>query len=284
MKNIINSVKYLGVLLSLVSIYALPVVSSAQYYYPLQVSCRPNTYSAVLNTQVGWSAVGTGGNGVYTYSWSGTDGLSGNANSVLQTYSTEGTKTASITVTSNGQTVTANCGSIYIYANQNYNNYGTLNGSCSANISNPRVGDTINWSAYAAGGNGIYTYSWNDSDGYSAVGQYLSRFYTTIGLKNMTLTISSNGQSIVRNCSVYVNANTVNPVYNPPYQNPTYPVQNQVLGTVALTPMVESVYLSDVPYTGFEESFKAFLFALSLVLWSGIMAYKFTKDNLEHSS
>jgi len=281
MKNITSTAKYFGLILALVLGYAIPYVVSAQYYYPLQVTCRANTYSAVVNTQVGWSAVGTGGNGIYTYSWSGTDGLSGNANSVLQTYGTEGTKTASITVTSNGQTVTSNCGSMYVYANQNYNNnYGTLSGSCSANISNPRVGDNINWTAYAVGGNGVYTYSWNDSDGYNAIGQYLSRFYTTIGQKNMTLTITSNGQSITRNCSVYVNANTVNPVYNPPYQNPTYPVQNQVLGTVALTPMVESVYLSDVPYTGFEESFKGFLFALSLVLWSSIMAYKFTKESV----
>jgi len=160
-----------------------------------------------------------------------------------------------------------------------------LSGSCSSNIGNAVVGNTINWTAYATGGNGVYTYSWNDyADGYSSVGQYLSRYYTSVGQKTMNITITSNGQSITRSCSVYVSANIINPVYNPIYTPPVYqnpaPIQNQVLGTNVNSPTVAAVYLSDVPYTGFEDYLKPLLFTLSLILWSSIMAFKFMKDYL----
>ncbi|MFA5652206.1 MAG: hypothetical protein WC933_02475 [Candidatus Paceibacterota bacterium] len=246
-------------------------------YASLQVSCHPNTYSAQTNTQVGWSASGVGGNGVYTYSWSGTDGLYGSSNSILNTYTSEGTKTASITVnSSDGQTATANCGSIYVSPSQNYYQYyGNLNGSCSANVSSSQIGNTINWSGYASGGNGVYTYYWNDSDGYSSTGQYLSRYYTSAGNKYMNLTITSNGQSITRTCSVYVAPSAI---INSTYY---YPTQNQVLAYTDTNVNLDSVYLSDVPATGLEDIIKPILFALVLILWSAFLAFMFLKNKTD---
>ncbi len=171
-----------------------------------------------------------------------------------------------------------------------------LSGSCSTNISNPTVGDNVNWSAYAVGGNGFYTYTWTDFQGYNGTGQYISRFYTTPGLKNMTLTISSGSQTITRYCSVYMSANTINnnqvynpyipPVYAPTYNTPTYqnynaPVQNQVLGSSASAPTLAAVYLSDVPYTGFEDVLVPLLFMLAVLSWSMFLAYRFTKQGLQ---
>jgi hypothetical protein len=281
MKYIKEITKYSVISLVLLANFAIPTVSKAQYYYPLQISCQPNTYSAQVNTTVGWSASGSGGNGVYAYSWSGTDGLSGSANSILYTYTTTGTKTASITVTSNGQSMTANCGSVNIYPVSNYYysypyyyNYSSLDGSCSASAGSAQVGTTINWSGYATGGNGTYTYYWNDSDGYSSSGQYLSRYYTYAGLKNMNLTISSNGQSITRTCSVYINPSTI-VVNNPTY---VYPTQNQVLAYTDTNPNLSSVYLSDIPSTGFNDVAKTALFIFALILWSSILAYMFLKN------
>jgi len=281
MKNIQKITKYLVVLAVLLANFVIPTASKAQYYYPLQISCQPNAYSAQVNTTVGWSASGSGGNGVYTYSWTGSDGLSGSANSILYTYTTAGTKTASITVTSNGQSMTANCGSVNIYQVSNYYNYPyyynytPLNGSCSASAGSAQVGTTINWSGYASGGNGTYTYYWNDSDGYSSSGQYLSRYYTSGGNKYMNLTISSNGQSITRTCSVYVNPSTTI-INNPTY--PVYPIQNQVLAYSNTNPNLSSVYLSDIPSTGFNDVAKTALFMLALILWSSILAYMFLKN------
>lgn len=67
---------------------------------PLSTSCSASPASVYTGETVTWSSSTSGGNGSYTYSWSGTDGLSGVAASIAKIYSTVGTKTASVTVTS----------------------------------------------------------------------------------------------------------------------------------------------------------------------------------------
>lgn len=72
---------------------------------PLVASCSVFPGIAKVGEVVTWSASASGGSGSYSYSWSGTDGLSGVTPSVRKAYSSVGTKTGSITVTSGGQTV-----------------------------------------------------------------------------------------------------------------------------------------------------------------------------------
>ena len=66
---------------------------------PMGVSCAPDVSTAGVNQPVTWSATVTNAPGPVTYSWSGTDGLSGIAASVVKLYQTEGTKTARVRVT-----------------------------------------------------------------------------------------------------------------------------------------------------------------------------------------
>ncbi len=47
-----------------------------------------------------WIAIPANGNGTYTYTWSGSDGLMGTASSATHAYASTGIKTASIIVTS----------------------------------------------------------------------------------------------------------------------------------------------------------------------------------------
>ena len=47
------------------------------YYQPLTVSCSANTASGNTGSAVTWSAYASGGNGSYTYSWTGSDGIYG---------------------------------------------------------------------------------------------------------------------------------------------------------------------------------------------------------------
>jgi hypothetical protein len=57
-----------------------------------------------------YKATASGGNGSYTYSWSGPDGLSGTAASIAKVFQTAGSKTgAQVVVTSNGKSTTAVC-------------------------------------------------------------------------------------------------------------------------------------------------------------------------------
>lgn len=83
----------------------------------LAVSCSVFPTSANTGQNVTWSASPSGGSGSYTYSWSGTDGLSGSTQSVTRTYSTAGTKTASVTVTSGAEQITQSCSNSLIVTN-----------------------------------------------------------------------------------------------------------------------------------------------------------------------
>ncbi|MDB5190072.1 MAG: hypothetical protein JWN49_398, partial [Parcubacteria group bacterium] len=68
----------------------------------LLVSCSVNPTALSANGTAAWSVTASGGTGSYTYAWSGTDGLSGSGTSVSKQYTTAGTKTGTVTVTSLG--------------------------------------------------------------------------------------------------------------------------------------------------------------------------------------
>ena len=82
---------------------------TTSYYQPityqsngngLNVGCFADPSVASINEPVTWASEVTGGVAPYTYSWSGSDGISGTQNSVIKYYDTVGQKTAILTVTS----------------------------------------------------------------------------------------------------------------------------------------------------------------------------------------
>ena len=76
----------------------------------LSVSCSVSQTSLNTGQTAVWTAQPSGGNGVYNYSWSGSDGLSGNSQSISKSYSTVGVKSASVNVISGSQSVNKSCG------------------------------------------------------------------------------------------------------------------------------------------------------------------------------
>jgi hypothetical protein len=101
-----------------------PVTSSG-----LQIACFPDKVSARVGASVTWAIEAIGGSGNFTYAWTGSEGLSSNQSSVITTYGTTGQKSATVTVTSNGQTITQACGSkvnitsAYVAPRPTNNNY-----------------------------------------------------------------------------------------------------------------------------------------------------------------
>jgi hypothetical protein len=92
-----------------------PVLSASCYGAPNNVSTTP--------ANITWTATSTGGTGSYTYSWSGTDSLTGTGSTLVKNYTATGTKQANVLVTSGTATTSVNC-------------YGTISnggGSCSIN-------------------------------------------------------------------------------------------------------------------------------------------------------
>lgn len=80
----------------------------------ININCYANPQTAYVGSPVTWFATASGGNGYFSYSWTGSDLLSSSDNTINKIYYSSGTKTASVTVTSNGQSLTAQC-SAYIY-------------------------------------------------------------------------------------------------------------------------------------------------------------------------
>lgn len=66
---------------------------------PLTVSCAANPNPALLRETVVWDSGVSGGIAPYSYTWSGTDGLSGNTESVSKSYTTFTPKQATVVVT-----------------------------------------------------------------------------------------------------------------------------------------------------------------------------------------
>lgn len=53
---------------------------------PIIATCSPSDLNATTGDTINWTAIATGGTGVFTYVWSGTDGLTGTSNPLATSY------------------------------------------------------------------------------------------------------------------------------------------------------------------------------------------------------
>lgn len=80
----------------------------------INVNCYAGSQTAYMGNVVMWYATVSGGNGYYSYTWTGSDQLYSNESNVGKIYYSSGTKVATVTVSSGGQSVTRQC-SVGIY-------------------------------------------------------------------------------------------------------------------------------------------------------------------------
>ena len=123
----------------------VPTYTPAPAYIPapaptpaLTGSCSVSPSSVDAGGYLDWYASASGGTGLYTYSWTGTDGLYGNSSYVSKPYFSAGPQTGTVTITSGGQSITANCSAVVneVSSNNNYNysynNFSNLYVTCYA--------------------------------------------------------------------------------------------------------------------------------------------------------
>jgi hypothetical protein len=227
-------------------VYIQPTVYQQPVYYsPLTVSCSANnstsgnyngynnyntynnnntyngynSYNGYNNNSVTWTAYASGGNGNYTYSWSGSDGLYGSGQSVYFNYSTPGSKYAYVTVYSNGQSMTQSCttytaGTQYVAYQQPiiqqsvyvqptiYQQQNNLDIGCYVDPTNARVNQPITWSVEVTGGIAPYTYNWSGTDNLTGSLSSVTKYYSTTGSKSAIVSVTSaDGKTGTHACS-----------------------------------------------------------------------------------
>ncbi|MFZ2038334.1 MAG: hypothetical protein WAV11_00100, partial [Minisyncoccia bacterium] len=157
--------------------------------------CYPNKNYANTNEMVNWSVFPLGGNGSYTYSWSGTDSLSGGSQSISKIYTRTGSKTASVTIYSSGaSSLHVNCDSNIIVSDDNNNNNNNdddddLTVSCRPNTDNADTDERVTWTASVSGGTGSYRYDWDGTNNLSGSNNRVYKTYTSEGRKYASVTV-----------------------------------------------------------------------------------------------
>ncbi|MDD5050528.1 MAG: PKD domain-containing protein [Candidatus Pacebacteria bacterium] len=220
----------------------------------LDAYCEASPNNVDRDETVTWRVFPSGGTGSYSYDWSGA--VSGSSRTEQESYSSSGTKRATVEVRSGNQTITRNCS-----ATVDRNNNRDLSFTCEADRHNARVGDVVYWSSDVSGGDGDYTYSWRTSDNIgSKTNESLRTRYDSTGTKRVSLTVRSNGDSQTEDCgSVFITG--------------TLGTSVTVTTLPPAAPLSSAVYLSQVPYTGLELSWKLVGFVGALILWSAWIAY-----------
>ncbi len=230
-------------------------------YQSLSGSCAINPSIAYVNQDVSFSATASGGNGGYTYSWTGDNGLNSSSQSFTGRFSFPGVKTATVTIrSSDGQTITRSC---TVNVQDSYVGNGAY---CVANPTVAGVNQNVTWTVYPPNnvfGN-VYSYNWFGTDGLTGFGQTIARSYSTPGQKTATVTITGNGQSYTATCATNIQGVAGTNVTVLRDQIPT--------GTP-----VSGVFLNQVPDTGISLGLKTTLFTLGLVLWSIFGAYMLSR-------
>jgi trimeric autotransporter adhesin len=155
----------------------------------LSGTCSVSPSTIATGGSATWSAAATGGNGTYTYTWSGSDSLSGSGSSVTKTYTTQGTKTGSVVISDGVDSKTITCSNSL---------------TVSPTASTPRTACTVSPSTLPATG-GSVTYNANPTGGasgpYAWIPSNASSFTTTGVSTTRTFTSADAGQQYGMNVS-----------------------------------------------------------------------------------
>ena len=177
---------------------------------PITGACTPNKQTAAIGEPVTWNAYVPDINGSATYTWYGDENLSGNSASVTTNYTTNGTKAASVIVTTSGanaQTAQIDClPDVTIGATTSTGaSAPTISCTASPNTASLSSPTPVTWQAVVIGGTAPFIYSWQGSDGLSGTGQSLVKTYATAGAKSATVSVTSaDGNTYSNTCATVV--------------------------------------------------------------------------------
>lgn len=180
---------------------------------PLVISCAVSPNPALVGQSVSFNSRAYGGDGSYSYNWSGH--CTGSNASCTRSFGASGTYTSTLTVTSSEETESATCFVNIIPAP--VTPPPPLSVSCYASPNPALTSTNVIFNSSVTGGTGVYSYSWSGA----CTGENLScvKSFPGSGAYTTTLIVTSGTQTKTAACSV--NVNTV--LYPPPDEPPVTP-------------------------------------------------------------
>jgi hypothetical protein len=235
----------------------------------LAVTCAVPT-TAQTGQNVTWDANPTGGNGTYTYSWTGADIAGATTEQVVRSYSTTGSRTATVTVTSGAQTASASCSTNITASNNNDDDFEV---QCRVSDTTIDEGDTVTYSVDIDNGDSPYDIEWDgDIEGDDMTERVR---FNRDGRYEVDVTVrDDDGNRATDNCPIVrVSDDNDNDDDDDDDDNRNVNVITRTNNTLGNTPTgnltnLSSVYLSQVPYTGPAEVLAALGVLGFIAIWS----------------
>ena len=189
----------------------------------LGISCYAAEESIAPGESGTWLSVisGLSASGETTYSWAGTDNLSGDGPMAFNNYESKGRKFAFLTVTSGGQKAVAACTNQISVATRPASAVRStatvpsaatvvealppIQGECSLLDNEVEVGEEAVWEVVAIGGTGAYSYTWQGDEDLTGSASSTIKIYESTGEKQATVTVTSGDESTLITCSTNLN-------------------------------------------------------------------------------
>lgn len=226
------------------------------------VSCSVSDRNVETDEDVTFTATVTGGNTPFTYRWSGD--VSGSSRSITESFNDEGNYHANVRVTDDeGRIRSADCATVVVGDEEENED---LEISCEVSDSSIEEGDEVRISVDIDGGEGPYEIEWDgdtdEVDDFDDDAKSQRVEFEDSGRYEFEVTVEDdNGDEESDTCVVRVSDDN-----------------NSIARTDGELAGLSSVYLSQVPYTGVEDSAKVFGFIALIAVWSAAIAYYLLKN------
>lgn len=166
----------------------------------LAVSCLPMPSSIAPGRSTSWIALPSGGDGSYTYLWSGHSQIDTlTSNPITASYPGNGTFSGAISVRSgDGQSIGPQACALPLTVGPVG---GPLTVSCFVAPNPADGGETVTFAASASGGDGIYTYTWHGSNIEGKTGSVVQASYPAASTVGTSVEVTSgDSQNINKGC------------------------------------------------------------------------------------
>lgn len=186
-----------------------PIVQSIAFS-GFGASCYATPERALPGETVTWLSIVTGTTASTTYTWDGTDGLTGDRPLISKAYTTNGIKSALLTVTNGSNRIVTACTSsasigpriaVTTAPKSQVAGATDIHGVCAPSSTQIRTSEPVVWTVATIGGTASnYEFLWSGDEALLGTSSTTSKTYATPGIKNASVVIASGSKTVTVTC------------------------------------------------------------------------------------